>query len=167
METNTTTTDGESNDGQPDKHAWVTDIETIEVNADAVVKYMRINNYASTGHMVRLVPSAGETNPVQTTEIYEPGPGEYYDPDMSSHPIHIRPRRFLPDDFDVYEPTRSETREAVERHQDDQLTEEELDEHHETAMEVYREEVKSALVTSINLFRRGPTHEVEVEYQED
>lgn len=125
-------------------------IETIVVDPDDIIEALRFNGqppeYKNQRRaVIRLHPPF---TAVQEASVFYTEQGNYYPPEMSPKPVHLRPELFVSDDA-MPIPHRGEERSQARDELDDP-TDEEIEEWVETAFEVWEEDVRTLLVDELS-----------------
>ena len=133
------------NDSRPEAQ-----IETIVVDPDDVIEALRFNGqppeYKNRRRAVIRLHPAFEAE--QEGSLFYTEQGNYYPPEMSPKPIHLRPGLFVNDDA-MPIPHRGEERSRARDELDDP-TDEEIEEWVETAFEVWENDVRQRLVDELS-----------------
>lgn len=137
-------------DELPAKYDWLSDAETLVVDAEALVKWHLKNPHVCNKRILKVSPSWGKTKECVRGRIRS-DPDGYYVGD--NHPLHIGIDKFF-EEPRMSKPTRAETRDAIKNNIDGELTEKKLDREHEKAMEIYRQELRKRIKDEINLFKK-------------
>ena len=135
-------------------------IETIVVDPDDIIEALRFNGqppeYTNRRHaVIRLHPPFTAE---QSASLFYTEEGNFYPPEMSPKPVHLRPELFVIDDamsMPDRGTVRAEARDELEAHGEiDDMTEDEIEEYRdswvEEAFEVWESDVRNRLVSELD-----------------
>lgn len=143
-------------------------IDTVVVDPDDIIEALRYNGRPG-GYQNQRSAVLRITPPFEAeaeASIFYDERGNYYPPEMNTHPIHIDPQVFIGENT-VNQPLRYAEKERAEEELDDP-TQEDIEEYIEFAFEVWEDDVRSSLLkeTDINDSKRRQweEHVVTVKY---